>query len=126
MRTLGWKGMVSRQSFEEGGWIGQIVQRQIGRRCLELLVGVNPSGHCNHLGADGTGALHVERRIADDPDTSRRRMRPKMGLHGGERFAGHVIAVEMVIAEAAEREMLEEAVMTELDAGPGADVARQQ
>ncbi len=67
---------------------------------------------------------HVERRVADDPDALWGD-RAQMRLDGRQRLTGHVIAIKVMIAEAAEREVLIQAEMAELDASAGADIARQ-
>src|SRR5262249_24474412 len=73
-------------------------------------------------GADGAGTLDVERSVADDPDPFTGNRRAHVAVDLGESLAGHVVAVEVMIAEAAEGEGVEEAEMGELGGGAGADV----
>src|SRR5438552_8612839 len=75
---------------------------------------------------DGAGTLYVERRIANYPDALEMDVAVDVALHFRERFAGDVVALELLVAEAAEREMLVQAVVAELQAGAVADVAGEK
>ena len=59
---------------------------------------------------------HVQHGVA--------RLAHRQRICGGQCLAGHVIAVEVVIPEAAEAEVLIEVVMGELQSGAIADIAR--
>src|SRR5437879_6355997 len=76
--------------------------------------------------ADRAGALHVKRRVADHPDTVELRIAVEVTLHLGEGNAGHVVALEVMIAESAKCELLIDAVMAKLHPGPVAYVAGEK
>src|SRR5207253_5443184 len=76
--------------------------------------------------ANATSALHVERRVADDPDAVGRHRAVEAVLDFAQRFVSHVVAVQMAVAETAEREMMHKAIMAKLHARSGANIAGEQ
>src|SRR5206468_9136325 len=70
--------------------------------------------------------LNVERRIADYPDLLGTDRAVAMAAHLGQGLVGDLVALEVMVAEAAEGEVLIQAIMAQLQASAVAHVARQQ
>src|SRR5262245_14068438 len=75
------------------------------------------------LRTDGPSALHVERRIADDPDVGRVNALADVPLRLEQGPPGDVVAVGQLVREAAEREVVPQTEVAQLDLGAGPDVA---
>lgn len=106
--------------------IRNVADQKIRRVPGQFLERVHPRRHGDDAGADRPGALNVERGIADDPDAFRRDVRADEAMHLAEGFTGDVVAVEVMVAEPAEREMFEQAEMSQLGPCSRPHVARQQ
>ena len=71
-------------------------------------------------------ALHVERRIADHPHICRIDVAAQVGADFGHCSPRDVVALVVLIAEAATDEVVPEPVMAELVLCPRADIAGQK
>ena len=77
------------------------------------------------LRANGTGTLHIQRRIANDPDVSRIDRLADMPLcfvQGPS--ATNIVAISKAIREAAERKVIPKAEMPQLDLRPRREYCR--
>jgi hypothetical protein len=106
--------------------MSEIGKQMIGLGRDEFVV-MMPAGCDNDgPGADGPGTLHIKRSVADDPDVGWIDPPPNVCFGFGKGSACHVISIRQAIGKAAEREVLPQAEVAELDLGPAANVAREQ
>src|SRR5437870_154893 len=121
MRAISSIRHLSFPQFQQRRRIGQVREQDVRRARGELLDGMPAGGDGDDAGADVASAGDVQRRVADHPETlegdlAMVAMRLRLGL------AGDVVAVKVVVAEAAETEVTVEAVVSKLELGPMANV----
>src|SRR5207302_797122 len=82
--------------------------------------------HGGDTDADAAGALNVVGRVPDDPDAVGLHRTVKTPLNFTPSFTGHIIAAVVMIAKAAEGEMMTQLIVTELQASARTDIAGEQ
>ena len=114
------------QCSNNGAGSDRSVSKHIGPMVGQFLAAVPARRHGRDAGADGA----AQRTSSGVSPTTQMRLgvggSVQDALHFGQRLAGHVVAVEVMVAVAADGEVLVQAEMPQLDAGAGADVAGQQ
>src|SRR4051794_38910270 len=113
------------QALQKRSGLAEVIEQQVRPVVCQFGTRVPAGGDSNGTRADGTRAAHVERRVADDPDSVTRDVALTARAHRRQRFASDIVPVEMVVAETAEREIIVEAEVAQLKPGAGADVASQ-
>lgn len=107
------------------GVVGEIADDEIGRASDELFASIAAGGDCNRLSANRPRAAHVERSVADHPHLVSQEIAGEMRLRRAKGFRGDMVAVFMQVAEAAERKVLEETEVPQLELRAIAQVAGQ-
>ena len=112
--------------MDDGLGVGEIVENEIGTGGFQGGAGVAVGGHGDGMGVDGFRACDVVRGVADDVDIGRLEI-------GAVRIAGAIsceraeaVAIVGIVGECAEREMIPNAVMAELEFGAAAEVASEE
>ena len=78
------------------------------------------------LRADGASALHVERRIADHPHVAGVEVAAEVRPHFRDRHSGHVVALVVIVAEAAAGKEVPQPEVAELVLRAGSHVAGEE
>lgn len=96
------RGRTLRPEFREKFKIRKVGESVIRSGFAELIESVGSGGDGDRPGADGTAATNIRRGIADDPESVG--MKAVIGAvpHFAESGPGDIIAVGMMVAEAAE------------------------
>ena len=84
------------------------------------------AGNGRNPHANGAGALDIERGIADDPNLVEIHVALQVSPNFRQGIAGDIVALEVVIAESPEREVIEQPIVSELEPGAVADIAGEE
>ncbi len=111
---------------EDRGRVGEIIEEQIGFVYFELFASVPTGRHGHNPCSDCPTAFHIQGRVADDPDVLRYDVIAYVSPDLDKGFAGHVVAVFVMISKTAEPEEIEETIMAQFRLGPVSDVSSEQ
>src|SRR3954471_22337379 len=97
-----------RASFQKKRRIGEIGKQEVRSGSLQLLQGIPPGSYRCRTRINGPSGLNVQRCIADDPDIPSIPRPPQPLLDCGHRLPRNIVAMEVNIAEATDREVMKE------------------
>lgn len=106
--------------------VGQVAQEQVRASGGQLVLGMDAGSDRDGSSTDSPGTPNVQRGISDDPNTVVGDVRTDVSMNRSQCLASHVVAVEMVVPEAAEGEVLEDPEMPQFRLGTGTHVAGEQ
>ncbi len=125
-----WRGSLRRLSASSADLqnvdASQVLHRPISSAGHELIQFGSAGGHRERFCPDEFAAAHIEGGITDDKDFLRLQARPQ---HTTASFQGrhrNVIAVLMIVGEAAKLESLPETILAQLDFSAKLDIAGEQ